>query len=329
MIVTIGREFLKLNEDDKVKDISEFLSILKNGHYVEMDPCVEESVTNIVEDKLLSYQKKMYEEAYEYLHPTKMMKRYLKTLAFYEFNHKQRDILFGKPSELLVENAPNEWSIYVRMYNAYKDDKKYSSIFAYVLKAIRETKMLIGEQAGGKGEIPKMIEYKEANQFDNLYKYKVCILFDRDTDDNNSFATDNNPIFELVCGKKADQIEESDIYKLDFGDGYVWHSWYKRAIENYFPKSEYQKLGVDMADYPDDDSYDYIKFPIEDTKKRKKPHHKTKADKEKTIYKKNMMKEIGTSMMMKDYEKNLKTFNVQSMKLSEIELFLLKIAKIA
>lgn len=324
MIVTIDRKFLKLSDDDKVKDVCEFVSILEHGHYLEMDPQIENAVTAVVEDKLLYHQKKIYEEANEYLHPTKKMKRYLKTLSFYAFEPKKREILFMKPSELLMENAPNEWHIYENMYRAYRDDAKYSSIFAYVLRAIKDTKMLIGEQAGGKGEIPKMIKYKEAKQFDNLYRYKVCILFDRDTSDNTCFAKDNSPIFKFLCGKEVAQVVDSDIYKLDFRNGYVWHSWYKRAIENYFPKSEYQKLGVEMTDYPDDESYDYIKFPIEDTPEWKKKHHSVK----KGIYHKNMMEKIGTSMTLKDYEKNLKMFDVEGLKLSELELFLLKIAKI-
>lgn len=329
MIVTIDRKFLELSDDDKFNDAAEFVSLLEHGHYLDMDPRVEESVTGVVEDKLNNYQKKIYEEATEYLHPTKMMKRYLRTLSFYEYNHRQRGILFEKPSELLIENAPNEWPIYERMYFAYKDDTMYSSVFTYVLKAICDTKMLIGEQAGGKGEILKMIKYKEDKQFDNLYKLKVCILFDRDTNDNTYFATDNNPLFEFLCGKNAGQVVDSDIYKLDFCDGYVWHSWYKRAIENYFPKSEYQKLGVDMSEYPDDESYDYVKFPIAKKKVRKMAHSKPNTDKERITYEKNMMEKIGISMTMKDYEKNLKTFDVEGVKFSELELFLLKIAKIA
>lgn len=208
----------------------------------------------------------------------------------------------------------------------YKKDKSYSSVFSYVERAINETKMLKGVHCGGKGEIPKMIDYKNQYEFDGLYNHKVCILFDRDTDNDACFSTNNNPIFRLLCNKEAAQVVDSDIYKLDFGNGYVWHSWYKRAIENYFPKIEYGKLGLDMTDYPDDDSYDYVKFPIEETAQWKKIH-RTKPDKQR-IYQKNMMKDIGISMTMKDYEKNLKSFEIQGIQFSELQLFLLKLAEI-
>ena len=133
-------------------------------------------------------------------------------------------------------------------------------------------------------------------------------------------------IFRFLCSKEAAQVVDSDIYKLDFGNGYVWHSWYKRAIENYFPKIEYGKLGLDMTDYPDDDSYNYVKFPIEETVQWKRKH-KTKPDKQR-IYQKNMMKDIGVSMTLKDYEKNLKSFDIQGIQLSELQLFLFKLAEI-
>lgn len=41
------------------------------------------------------------------------------------------------------------------------------------------------------------------------------------------------------------------------------------------------------------------------------------------------MAKVGISMTRKDYEKNLKSFDVDGMKLSEFQLFLLKLAKIA
>lgn len=326
MIVHVDKTFLSRKEDEKVKDVCEFISILEHGHYIEMDPLIRTAVTEIVEKSLMKFQKVLYQEATEYLRPPKMMKRYLQTFKFYDFSIEQRKILLLSPSELLIENAPNEWPVYKRMSAAYKNDRSYSSVFSYVERAIKETKMLKGVHCGGKGEIPKMVNYKNQYEFEELYKYKVCILFDRDTDNDACFATDNNPIFRFLCNKEAAQVEESDIYKLDFGNGYVWHSWYKRAIENYFPKIEYGKLGLDMTDYPDDDSYNYVKFPIEETAQWKRKH-KTKPDKQR-IYQKNMMKDIGVSMTLKDYEKNLKSFDIQGIQLSELQLFLFKLAEI-
>lgn len=328
MIVIVDKTFLTRSEEEKEQDVCDIISILEHGHYIEMNPLVKAAVTEIVENSLSKPQKALYQEATEYLSPTRTMKRYLQTLKFYDFTLEQRKLLFLTSSELLIENAPNEWPIYNRMSVVYKNDRYYFSVFSYVERAINETKMLKGVHCGGKGEIPKMISYKNQYEFDGLYNHKVCILFDRDTDNDACFATDNNPIFRFLCNKDAAQVVESDIYKLDFGNGYVWHSWYKRAIENYFPKIEYTKLGVDMTDYPDDDSYDYVKFPIEETKQWQKNHHKAKKDKQRKNYQKNMMENIGISMTMKDYEKNLKLFDIQGIQLSELQLFLLKLAEI-
>ena len=46
-------------------------------------------------------------------------------------------------------------------------------------------------------------------------------------------------------------------------------------------------------------------------------------------YDKKLLSKIGCDMNMRDYEASLKIFNVDGIKLSELELFLLKIAKIA
>lgn len=40
------------------------------------------------------------------------------------------------------------------------------------------------------------------------------------------------------------------------------------------------------------------------------------------------MKDIGVSMTLKDYEKNLKSFDIQGIQLSELQLFLFKLAEI-
>lgn len=330
MIVHIGREFLNLNDAQKEENVVEIVAILDHGHFLKMDADIKEAVINIVDTKLANCQKSLfYEASEEYLSPSKNMQRWLRTLEFYNFTKDQRKVLLLKPSELLVENAPNEWPVYKKICQAYSVDNDYSSIFQYVERALSASEGINGEQAGGKTEIPAMIDYKEKNEFHDLYKYKVCVLFDRDTDDDNSFAPDNMKLFKKLAGKSHEEIANEDIYKLNFGEDYVWHSWYKRAIENYFPKEEYERLALDMSDYPNDaNKYDYIKFPIESTKEWK-DKHKTKKDKEKAKYEKVMMKEIGKDMKRSDYERNLKSFDVDGLNLSEFQLFLLKLAKIA
>lgn len=329
MIVSVGEEFLRLTEEQKELDALEMIDILKHGHYLTMEPRVQKNVTDFIVEHLLPSHKRYFEDATEYIKPAKMMKRWLHTISFYAFNKEQRDILLQKPSELLVENAPNEWPIYKNICQAYSKDDSYSSIFKYLARAVFVQKGVIGVQAGGKTEIPAMIDFKNLNEFKGLYKYKVLVLFDRDTNDANSFAEDNKNLFIKLAHKTNVEITDDDIYKLDFGDDFIWHSWYKRAIENYFPKEEYIKLGLDMSDYPNDENkYDYTKFPIESTKEWKDTH-KSKKDKKKDKYEKKMMQNIGKDMEKSDYEKNLKTFNIDGNELSEFQLFLLKLAKIA
>ena len=91
MIVFVDNTFFTRSEDDKIKDVCEFISILDHGHYIEMDSLVKHEVDGIVENRLFNHQKSLYEEAAEYLKPTKMMKRSLQILNFYGENYRTRN----------------------------------------------------------------------------------------------------------------------------------------------------------------------------------------------------------------------------------------------
>lgn len=134
MIVYVGREFLNLEDGQKEIDAQEMVEILDHGHYLDMDPDVKEAVTDFVENRLLQSQKDIFQNASEFLSPTKMMKRWLRTIKFYDFSKEQRKIILLKPSELLVENAPNEWPVYKKICQAYSVDPNYSLIYKYILR---------------------------------------------------------------------------------------------------------------------------------------------------------------------------------------------------
>ena len=106
MIVIVDKTFLTRSEEEKVQDVCDFISILEHGHYIEMNPLVKTAVTEIVDKSLFKYQKSLYQEATEYVNPTRTMKRYLQTLNFYAYSSEQRKLLLLTPSELLIENAP-------------------------------------------------------------------------------------------------------------------------------------------------------------------------------------------------------------------------------
>lgn len=329
MIVKVSRHFFKRTLTEQEKDASELITLLSRGHFLLMEPDVKRELYSLVNSRLLNWQKDIFNESDELLDPTAMMTRWLSTVNFYDYSERERKILLQTPSEIMVENGHNEWPVYKRIIHAYKDDKVFSSVFSYIESSIRNNN-LKSYHLGGKGEIPAALDFKETDaEFHNLYKYKVCVLFDRDTDSDVGFAKDNSRLFMKLCNKDSQTVDYNDIYKLDFGLGYIWHSWYKRAIENYFPKSEYEKIGLNMNDYPSDkESYDYVKFPIESTNEWKNAH-RSKNEKKASRYDKGMLSKIGTGMNINNYESSLKIFNVEGINLSEFQLFLLKIAKIA
>ena len=148
-----------------------------------------------------------------------------------------------------------------------------------------------------------------------MYRHKVCVVFDRDTNNSDDIDKTKKAVFSALCnGIDINQVNNDLIYRLDYEDEYVWHMWYKRAIENYFPKDQYESLGVDVSSFDDQLPYDYQKFD------EKKDYPKG--------YKKNMMKDIAKEMTHQYFEENTHHFNITGEDMSEIQLLLLKIAKI-
>lgn len=86
--------------------------------------------------------------------------------------------------------------------------------------------------------------------------------------------------------------------------------WYRRAIENYFPKERYEEIGVPIED---EELSDYINIG-----KIYKTHG----------YDKSLLPKLAEKMSRSMYERNLKRFNVNDVNMSEFQLLLLKFVKL-
>ena len=157
-----------------------------------------------------------------------------------------------------------------------------------------------------------MIEQQEQGPYENVFSEKSCIVFDRDTDDDVSFDSNKNALFQLFCNKKSDSVTDQDIYTLN-QNPYHWHMWYKREIENYLTNDHYEENGVDVSGFPTElKQRDYFKIS-----ESVPGYHKSK------------LSVIAEKMSRADYESlGLRFFTVNGLQISELQLFLLKLVKI-
>lgn len=313
MIVKIERDFLKGTEQDLKDKFIELFHIAEAGHYLDVD-------NNILEDFLKSaesYAGYRYcgfiAEAIQKFSYEKSLRNYLTTVKFTKYTREQRRCLLQKPSELLLENSAYEWGIYCSLIDCYAKGKKNKNVMSYLQRSIKKD-MIEPAHLGGIYHLPAALQQKEA-QYKNMYRYKACVVFDRDTNRSDDIDRNKKDIFASLCnGIDIDAVNNNLVYRLNYDNEYVWHMWYKRAIENYFPKEQYENQGVDITSFNDQFPYDYQKFD------ENKDYPKG--------YKKHMMERIAKGMSCQDFEKNTHSFTIGGAEMSEIMLLLLKIAKI-
>lgn len=312
MIVHIDDSVLDNDVDQVIDDTFKICRLIANGHFISVSGILLPVLRKLVDENVTPGLREIFKGARNMINPSPNKQKYLRTVEWSELDEIAKRVLFFKPSELLVENGPYEWNVYKRLINAYTEDRRFGDVFICIQRMIDKYN-LVPANAGGKQTIVEMIKLKNEEEYQGLYAMKSCTVFDRDTKNDTYFSDDNDRLFALFAAKDHDSISNNDIYKLNFGDGLVWHMWYKHAIENYFPIEEYEKLGIDMTKAREAEDFAYFKF--ESSAKDGRYHKKH-------------MKEIGKDLHYDDYELNLKKFGVNGVQYSEIQLLLLKIASI-
>lgn len=314
MIAFVDEGYITHDPTSENMDHAIFLCrLLEYGHYIDATPKVMQVILDFVNDHGTNYMVSIFSScSNEQLSPTEKVRNWLSTYKIANLNECQKRALFFQPSELLVENAPNEWNVYKKIIKAYTKERTYKDLVEIINRAVNAY-TLVPENAGGSGNIITMFDMKDNGEYCGQYKNKCCVIFDRDTNDDSYFDENKNRLFEKFAeGNTADTLTEEDAYALQNQGEYYWHMWYKRAIENYFPKAQYEALGVDMSDV-NEVNYDYYRF-VETNKERS--------------YKKALMQKIGKGMSYIDYENNVKKFKIGNGEYSEMLLLLHKIAKI-
>jgi hypothetical protein len=251
---------------------------------------------------------------------TDEQRRYLTTIDTSKYRLEKLFLLAGEKSRLLIENGPYEWSIHKRMASAYTKDSEFGNVFGWIDRAINKHDLHC-LHGGGVSTFDALIDMEEKECYpDGVFAKKHVIVFDRDTDSATKYDPNQNTLLKRLCGKKSGQVTEQDVYTLD-QQPYIWHVWYKRAIENYFTDEQYEKCGVNMRDF---------RYLSRDREKR--DYYNLGEELKSVGYHKSQMAHIAKEMKMKDFERGLHTFDIEidgeTRKVSEFQLLLLKIARI-
>lgn len=286
-----------------------YSNIIAYGHYVDCDETVRDEFYHNV-DKCGSKKQREMIKKDPSLKLNKQTRQYLTLMTAASFSPQQLDLLIRKPARLMVENKVNEGPVYRSMIGTYASgDKTYNNPFKKLHQALKDG-MLDFENGGGCSAYDQQMRSLDENEYKEVAKYKICMLADRDTDAENKFDIDKNPLFEACCDKKYDAMTAEDVYTLDFPK-YIWHMWYKRAIENYFPDSQFEDIHADLSTMPT--------TPTD-------RNYKKLGDMQ--GYHKNQLPKLAEKMSYSMYEDGLKHFYPNGKDMSELQLFLLKLVKI-
>ena len=306
MIFRFASEFVHTLSAQKLADLCAMM--VRKQHYIVCDNSTYQLMVDAVDAHGSTTDKELFRK-YKGFQPSQEIAKYLRTVDLDKNTDLDLETVINSKSEVIMENGAYEWPFYSMLADVYKHDRRFGNVFKKVFDAIKGHR-LVAAHAGGWSSFAQLAIHKNANDYKGVYPLKAMMIFDRDTDDAHSFDGNKNGLFSFLCGKKADQLTEADVYALSQSP-YVWHVWYKRAIENYFPNWCYERKGVDMTSVPTDvEERDYYDFG--------QLKHYSKKD----------MKELPQGMSKSDYEEGLKHFRVDGIDVSEFQLLLLKMAKI-
>lgn len=286
-----------------------YCDMIQHGHYVDCHPKLRELFYTDIDTHGSTLQKNIKEKDPSINIPTQF-KQYLTAIVVNTVSFDQLRAIVEKPALLMVENEANERQVYYEIVRKYaKKDKSFKSLFVKLADALEDEDLDI-DQAGGYSQLVPLFESHDNVKYHGVARMKICMLADRDTKNDSYFDGNKNAFFNFVLGKNSDKVSDADIYTLDQAP-YVWHMWYFRAIENYFPPKQYVAIGLDPAKVDDE---------VEDWHYKNLSSHPD--------YEKKNLSMLTKGMTYDDYETGLRIFQLPGGSLSEMQLFLLKLVRI-
>lgn len=310
MIFKFDSTFTDTITEQELSDICSLM--IAKRQYIDCTESVKASICQAIENHGSTTQKELLYK-YKRFDITNELRNYLQTIDLSSgvITLNELKSLLSQPSRLLVENGPYEWEVYKSLIGTYKNDRDFKNLFL-LLEEAKHDQRITEYHAGGCTTFPAIIEQQNNSNYKNIAQYKFCTVFDRDSDDEHTYDKNKNNLFDFFCQKAHTNITENDIYTL-IQNGYIWHMWYKRTIENYFPNQQYEKLDINTSNFPITPlKRDYFKIN----------QHTANG------YQKGSLPLLVEGMSRNDYEIGLKRFTINGKTISEIQLFLLKLVKV-
>lgn len=301
---------IDLNLLERIHDaaLSDLVSAIMDGrHYIRCRPNVRAAIEEAINKNASTTQFERFQNYHGFDIPTNLGK-YVTTMNLSDFDDEQIQILITKPSWLIMENELNEWPVYKNIIQLYQKDRRFGDLYKLLSRVADKT--LVPHSTGGYGQfIQTLIDYDTDCHYHGTLRYKSCTLVDRDTTDATYYDGNKSTLYKFLSGKEIKDLTDTDIYTTEQSP-YIWHMWYKCAIENYFPKENYRMIHADTSKIPDnEEEKDYLKF-------------------DESIYHKRDLSKLTQGMTYSKYEQSLKRFPFYGTDISELQLFLLKLVKI-
>ncbi len=311
MIFRIDPRFIDNCPRPRLSDIA--CAAARNGHYMRVSGESRRIIARSVSEHGSTTEKTRFRAHTSMFDPSGNLARFLRTVEITPgFPPNTLLYLVSGKARLILENANHEWRVYKYFIDLYSGHRELGDCLS-LLREAKEKKRIKALHSGGWSEMLKIADAEPMmHDGDNLRLLKTCIVFDRDTDSAAVYDGNKNALFRRLSGKRHDNITDSDIYHLD-PSAPVWHMWHKRAIENYFPDSQYNRIGCDISAMSGltPGQRDYFKIDKDSV---------SGYDKHSLA---NLIEDCDRDML----ESNLKRFTVGGKEYSEIEIFLLKLAR--
>ena len=285
-----------------------YYGIARNLHYVTGDAGVHDTLNEAVEQCGSRMQKSLIRSNHQG-HLTAELRTHLTTIQARLYSYDELMTIVTRPSCLMVENLAYESDVYRNIIGTYVSDPRYRNLFK-MLDGAKNRGWLTFLHAGGFGMFGPLLTYYDQRDYKNVADKKIAVLMDRDMDSGTQFPPKRDSLFTLLSGKRQALLTNADVYTLSQTD-YIWHLWYKRAIENYFPPAQYDHLNMPSASAP--------ATPVDwSYKDLGKIRH----------YDKKKLFEVSQGMSRNEYENNCGQFMVDGENMSEMQLLLLKLVKL-
>lgn len=318
MIFDLSSAFIQSTRPNQLSDL--VAQIVYHHHFLTIPGDVTELLWSVIESNSSSTQTLLWLQSVDRLIPTVEIKAYQTTVTDGEYSYDELFVLASKPSVLLMENT-REWNVYKSLIQAYVSDPEYGNLFKHLQLLLNEkySPCLLPRQSGGFSEIPQCLcLLSDTEGYGRALKRKVYVVVDRDTSSEVApFNEDKKSMIKALCGKTHLTLSNGDIYSLTQSD-YIWHMWYRRSIENYFPDSAFSAIGRTLKTGAAPFESDYY-AKVED--------HYAHGRVTKSVLK-NDIGFLANYMTRSLWNANLQVFSLSGKNYNEMQLFLLKLIKV-